>query len=377
MAALVDFRVFRLDEAADARPGSRPVPFFAVTGAEPPNKPPTAADYSKAGLPWFDYYGGDKAALEGANVLGVPFDFTAAPVVAKRGPARETVQVKAIRPERDECEIRFPRVAGYRVAPPGERLAKRLLETSWRQPGEAPKLHLFGQLKRIVQRWLKSHLRCEGETLPAMLLYAQLAELACQRITAAINRAAQQQAASNRQALPVTALLDPYNPSGSTATVNFTTSKKLRWQTAANRCHVNWVVCDSDWEAECCRVLESHPRVRAYVKNQGLGFGVPYRLGAEARTYIPDFIALIDDGRGADDLLHLIVEVKGYRGEDAKVKKETTETYWLPAVNRLGEYGRWAFVELKDVYAMRTDVDAKLAEDFGKLIEPLVAEGDG
>ena len=350
--------------------------------------------------------------------------FTAAPVVAKRGPARETVQVKAIRPERDGCEIRFPRVAGYRVAPPGERLAacftedstltltpklvgatvtrnegivgegvdltlehlescrhntlayhlaKRLLETSWREPGEAPKLHLFGQLKRIVQRWLKSHLRCEGETLPAMLLYAQLAELACQRITDAINRAAQQQAASNRQALPVTALLDPYNPSGSTAT---TTSKKLRWQTAANRCHVNLAVCDSDWEAECCRVLESHPRVRAYVKNQGLGFEVPYRLGAEARTYIPDFIALIDDGRGADDLLHLIVEVKGCRGEDANVKKETTETYWLPAVNRLGEYGRWAFVELKDVYAMRKDVDARLAEDLGKVIAPLVG-GDG
>ena len=175
----------------------------------------------------------------------------------------------------------------------------------------------------------------------------------------------------------MTALLDPYNPSGSTATVNFTTSKELRWQTAANRCHVNWAVCDSAWEAECCRVLESHPRLRAYVKNQGLGFEVPYRLGAEARTYIPDFIALIDDGHGADDLLHLIVEVKGYRGEDAKVKKETTETYWLPAVNRLRDYGRWAFVELKNVYAMRTDVDARLAEDLGKLIAPLVGGDSG
>ena len=45
------------------------VRFFAVTGAEPPNKPPTAADYSNAGLPWFDYYGGDQAALEGAKKL--------------------------------------------------------------------------------------------------------------------------------------------------------------------------------------------------------------------------------------------------------------------------------------------------------------------
>lgn len=122
-------------------------------------------------------------------------------------------------------------------------------------------------------------------------------------------------------------------------------------------------------------MLESHPRVRAYVKNHGLGFEVPYRMGAEARTYIPDFIALLDDGHGEHNPLHLIVEVKGFRGEDAKVKRETTETYWVRAVNRLGDYGRWAFVELKDVYAMRTDLEAALAEDFGRLIEPLATGG--
>ena len=47
------------------------------------------------------------------------------------------------------------------------------------------------------------------------------------------------------------------------------------------RCHVNWVVLDSDWEAEFCRVAEAHPRVRAYVKNHNLGLrgAVPLRLG--------------------------------------------------------------------------------------------------
>ena len=45
------------------------VAFLAVTGNEPPGKPPTAADYSNAGLPWFDYYDGDKAALQGAKKL--------------------------------------------------------------------------------------------------------------------------------------------------------------------------------------------------------------------------------------------------------------------------------------------------------------------
>ena len=45
------------------------VQFFNVTGAQPPSKPPTAREYTAAGLPWFDYYGGDLKALEGAQQL--------------------------------------------------------------------------------------------------------------------------------------------------------------------------------------------------------------------------------------------------------------------------------------------------------------------
>ena len=89
-------------------------------------------------------------------------------------------------------------------------------------------------------------------------------------------------------------------------------------------------------------MAESHPRVRAYVKNHNLGLEVPYRCGSETRRYLPDFIVQVDDGHGDDDLLNLIVEIKGYRGEDAKEKKATMETYWVPGVNNLKTYGRWA-----------------------------------
>ena len=50
-----------------------------------------------------------------------------------------------------------------------------------------------------------------------------------------------------------------------------------------------------------------------------------------------------DDGRGEDDLLNLVVEIKGYRGEDAKEKADTMNKYWVPGVNALGTYGRWDF----------------------------------
>ena len=355
--------------------------------------------------------------VEYADVLGIPFDFTAKPVVVTPKPPRETVQVRAVRPERDALEIRFPRVAGYRVELPQERLkaefnqdsvlqltpdlvgpsitrnqgiigegvdlnlvhtndlrpstllfhlTHRLLDTKWRDPGEEPKLHLFGQLKRITKQWLEGRLVCKGGTYPAQLMYQELADMACERITAAITRA-------EIGSRPVKAVLDPYNPFGSTIHVNFNTTKTSRWQTDARRCHINWVILDSDWEGEFCRVAESHPRVKAYVKNHNLGLEVPYRYGSETRTYLPDFIVLVDDGRGDDDLLHLVVEIKGYRREDAKEKKATMDTYWVPGVNLHGRYGRWAFAEFTDVYAMQSDFEAKVEGAFNRMIERAVS----
>ncbi len=348
-------------------------------------------------------------AVEYADVLGIPFDFTARPVVVKPSQPQETIAIHAVRPERDPLEIRFPRVAGYRVELPTERLTahfdqdsaleltpslvgpsvtrnegiigegvdltvkhlgeirqstvvyhltKYLLYTHYRDPGAEPKLHLFGQLKQIARQWLEGgYLRCTGGTYPAQLLYQEIAAMACERIKAAITAAL----VGER---PIRVILDAYNPEGSTAHVNFAASKaskKTRWKTDPRRCHVNWIICDSDWEAEFCRVAEGHPQVKAYVKNQSLGLEVPYLYQAIPRTYIPDFIVQIDDGR--PDPLNLIVEIKGLRGEDAKDKANTIRTYWVPGVNALGTYGRWAFAEFTEVF--------EIESEFNKLIKSL------
>ena len=120
---------------------------------------------------------------------------------------------------------------------------------------------------------------------------------------------------------PIQAVLDPYNPEGSTRQVEFTTSKQTRWKTDPELCHVNWAVCDSGWEAEFCRFVEAHPRVRAYVKNHNLGLEIPYRYGSTTRRHWPDFIVLVDDNQAENDPLHLLIEIKGYRREDAKIKE--------------------------------------------------------
>lgn len=356
--------------------------------------------------------------VEYADVLGIPFDFTAKPVIAPPQPPRETIHVRAIRPGRDHLEIQFPRVAGYRVELPQERLTalfnedsvleltpelvgpsvtqtqgivgeavdlnlvhtrdmrrstlifhitQRLLYTKWRDPNEDAKLYLFGQLKRITKQWLDTCLICKGSTYPAQLMYQALTDIACERITAGITR-------SLMGKRPVKAVIDPYNPTGSTIHVNFTTSRPNRWETSADHCHVNWAILDSDWEGEFCRIAESHPKVKAYVKNHNLGFEVPYRFASEARMYIPDFIVLVDDGHGEDDLLHLVVEIKGYRREDAKEKKNTMDAYWIPGVNNLGTYGRWSFAEFTEIYQMEADFQAKIEEEFNKLIDTITTQ---
>src|SRR5690606_20094093 len=60
--------------------------------------------------------------VEYADVLGIPFDFAAKPVVSPPAKPRETVRVHAVKPDRDVLEIVFPRVEGYRVELPDERL---------------------------------------------------------------------------------------------------------------------------------------------------------------------------------------------------------------------------------------------------------------
>ncbi len=355
--------------------------------------------------------------VEYADVLGIPFDFTAKPVVAPPQPPRDTVHVQAVSPERDDCEITFPRVAGYRVKLPDERLVAtftddstlvltpdivgptitrnqgligegadlnlkhledtrhsslvmeltaRLVITKLRDPSGSPMTSQFGNARPIVRQWLNDHLACNGGTYPAQLQYQELADMACERIYQGIVTELYGEDA-------IRALLDPYNPTGSTRFVNFTTARKFRWETAPDHCHLNWAICDSSWEVELCRVLEAHPRVRFYSRNQNLGFEVPYLSGSTPKRYLPDFIVAVDDGNGDDDLLYLVIEVKGFRGEDAKDKKNTMDAFWVPAVNNLGTFGRWAFAEFTDVYTMDDELDQKISQSIDAAIEEAIA----
>ena len=343
--------------------------------------------------------------VEYADILGIPFNFTAAPVVAPIKKPAKTTRVQALK-ERVDLEIRFPRVEGYRYDLPEERitaqftddsrfelnpgnvgpcevrnegivgegvdltpdvlqakrpselsfhLAKRLLYTRYRNTGEDPPMHLFGDIQRVVRRWInEGYLTAVGAPIGA-ILYTELADKASEMIFLACQKGIEGEKR-------IKAILDSYNPSGSTRHVAFNTTKPV-WTTAPDKSHVSHVVMDSEWEGELARVLEKHPRVLAYVKNQGMQFDVPYRNGAVAHRYVPDFIVRLD--LDDDKPLNMILETKGYRGQDAQLKAETVKTLWVPGVNNLGGYGRWAFAEFTVAYAIQ--------DDFGRLVDGLVA----
>jgi type III restriction enzyme len=210
---------------------------------------------------------------------------------------------------------------------------------------EPPPYHLFGKLQPITRRWIKDYVQLKSETTIGMVAYEEIKTKAAELIYAAITRHA-----GDRGEPVIKAMLDPYNPTGSTDHVAFITSKTTLWKTSADKCHINYVVCDSDWEAEFARVVETHPATLSYVKNQALGFEVPWRDGATPRRYLPDFIVRLDDGRGADDPLNLIVEIKGQKDLASQLKAETMRAFWVPGVNNLKTFGRWQFVEFSDVW---------------------------
>ncbi len=103
------------------------------------------------------------------------------------------------------------------------------------------------------------------------------------------------------------------------------------------------------------------PDVLRYVKNDRLGFEVPYEHGGQDHLYRPDFIAVLDDGSGPDDPLHLVLEVKGERDAQDDAKHDTMRRLWVPSVNGAGRHGRWDFLRLDGPYDVAEAIRDHLA----------------
>jgi type III restriction enzyme len=227
-------------------------------------------------------------------------------------------------------------------------IAKAALDGYFRDEDLNERPWLFPQLVEITRTWLREHLTCKGNAFPQLLLLTQHTHQAAAKVYEAVTIGTQ----GEKRLVPI---MRPYDPIGTTALVGFDTTKAV-YETDPDTCHLNYVVQDSDWESNLAHSLEQMGEVLSYVKNQGLGFQIPYTFEGKQANYVPDFIVRYDDG--GPEPLNLIIEVTGEKKKDKAQKVATAQNLWVPAINNADAYGRWAFLEVTDPWDARNLIRA-------------------
>jgi type III restriction enzyme len=346
-----------------------------------------------------------------AKVLGVPFEaipFKASPKGSST-PRPKRYHVHAV-PSKAQFEIRFPRVEGYtqairnrvavdwdavpkisllpdRIPPevevkglsltnqgrmtltgPGRLdevtlreyreklrvqelvfdLARGLTKHYVAQPGcEAPAHVLFPQMVAIIQRYFREKVAvyppADIKDLELSPYYGWLVEILAENI----------RPDTAEGETPEIPLYESSRGPGSTAEVDFWTSREVR---EVVHCHLNYVVPDTaKWEQAAAYYIDRYPAVDAFVKNEGLGFAIPYLHNGQMHDYRPDFIIRLK----TDPPLHLILETKGF--DELEEVKAAAADRWVAAVNAEGSYGFWAY----RIARKPTEVSAVLASIRG------------
>lgn len=333
---------------------------------------------------------------EYARIIGVPFKTFKSGGTATVQPPQPKTIIKAL-DERKSMEIVFPNVRGYRIETidgkivadftdvpkfkmdfaneiayktflqnaiergeilmendPDEwrdaeiiyYLTQQLISQKYNDRENGRQFQKFCQLKRIVEYWYNNQLEViGGDGSPKMRRLVKLWDST--KVVANIFEGIQNGSVGDNKE-NITAILDYYNPEGSSKYVFGKTSKEVY---PTLKSHVNYVVADTDsWEQICAKTLEQMPPVKHYVKNHFLGFKIPYVLDGEEHNYVTDFIAICTTPSGED--VNLIIEISGFSNDKTghkDAKRHYTQNYWVPAVNNLKKYGRWDFIEISDI----------------------------
>lgn len=331
----------------------------------------------------------EKFPPEYAHIIGIPFKMFKGGKSSPPPPPVDYKHIKAIPERQEEMEIIFPNVDGYRIesidgeikydftgienydidgskyptetimaspiSPDEEKLqVKSVLEKRDQEliflitkeliryqfsddEGNIP-FQKFNKLKKIVTEWYntKVHLLNIKDSRFKKLLFFEDPKKMISHIARGINP----QYNTSEFIRPV---LNYYNKFGSTKYVNGNTIKDVY---LTQKSHVNLVVMDSGWEGIAAKTLEEIPQVISYVKNQFLGFTIPYVKDGEDHRYFPDFIVQFTSPTG--EIKNLIIEITGMN-RDKDEKKWFVENRWLPAVNSIRvkyDFPEWHFIEI-------------------------------
>ena len=330
---------------------------------------------------------------EYAHIIGIPFKNFKGGATQPPRPPKPKTPIMALK-EREEMEITFPNIVGYRAENelpeikadftnvpafrlnfneiptqttlrPSVGVEQVLLKSDYRSIRDSEVIYAltrlliqhkytdrengrqfekFAQLKKIVEEWYNTKVEILGgdgsKELRRLVIFWNQHKVV-ESIYGGIREV-------NKDCEHITAILNYYNPVGSSAYVHGLTTKPVY---PTIKSHVNFVVADTEsWEQIAAKTLEEMPEVICYVKNHFLDFHIPYLLLGDEHQYNPDFIAKVQTISG--EVVNLIIEISGFSDDDIghkDAKREYAIDYWIPAANNLKRFGRWDYIEIEDI----------------------------
>ena len=341
---------------------------------------------------------------EYARIIGVPFNTFKGGQTVVTPPQKQKNFLRALPERQQQMEIRFPVITGYRsdniegtlVADftnlpkfkldfnkiPTETVLqtvvngdKQMLKTDYLDLRDSQVIYYFAHLmireyytsrehgqqfqrfpdiKCIVEKWYNEQLEIVGgdgspEQKRLVMLWNYKAVL--DNINEGIHKA-------NADHEEITAVLNYYNPEETTAHVYRATNKDVY---PTEKSHVNYVIAeDNSWQQIAAKTLDSMDYVIAWVKNDYLGFRIPYTVGDENKVYLPTFIVKVK--KTDESIINLIVECEKF-DSDKTGNKDSKRHYlkerWIPAANNLKTYGQWDLLEVEDIDQLKELINEK------------------
>lgn len=338
---------------------------------------------------------------EYARIIGVPFNTFKGGETVVTKPQKPKAIIRAL-PERQQMEMRFPVITGYRSDNiegtltadftnlpkfkldfnkiPTETILQtvvngdqKMLKTDYKELRDSQVIYYFAHLmireyytsrehgqqfqkfpdiKNIVETWYNEQLEIiggDGSTEQKRLVMLWNYKAVLDNIMEGVHKA-------NADHEEISAVLNYYNPEGSTIHVYRPTNKSV-WPT--QKSHVNLVIAeDNSWQQIAAKTLDKMDCVECWVKNTYLGFRIPYTVGDENKEYQPTFIVKVKG-------INLIVECEDFDSDKSgnkEAKRHYLKDYWIPAANNLKTYGTWDLLEVRDVDQLEKLINEKIKQ---------------
>ena len=338
---------------------------------------------------------------EYARIIGVPFNTFKGGQTVVTKPQKPKAIIRSL-PERQQMEIRFPVITGYRSDNiegsltadftglpkfkldfnkiPTETVLEtivngdqKMLKTDYKELRDSQVIYYFAHLmireyytsrehgqqfqkfpdiKNIVETWYNEQLEIvggDGSTEQKRLVMLWNYKAVLDNIMEGVHKA-------NEDHEEISAVLNYYNPEGSTIHVYRPTNKPVY---PTQKSHVNYVIAeDNSWQQIAAKTLDSMECVDCWVKNTYLGFRIPYTVGDENKEYQPTFIVKTKG-------INLIVECEDFDSDKSgnkDAKRHYLKDYWIPAANNLKTYGTWDLLEVRDIDQLEKLINDKIKQ---------------